>query len=111
MRDIISEWACLATTAIELDAELDAVVSAMESTDHSSTSIRSASNLFRKWAKYIKNLNKSSNYLFRFISLAPADLIDQPNFVNILNFYNNRGLISIVSLVFRYQYDWYVIID
>ncbi|GMT18671.1 hypothetical protein PFISCL1PPCAC_9968 [Pristionchus fissidentatus] len=63
-----------ATTAIELDEELNTVVSAMESTDYSSTSIRSASDLFRK-----------------FISLAPAELIDQPDFVNILNFYNNRG--------------------
>ncbi|CAI4231480.1 unnamed protein product [Auanema sp. JU1783] len=63
-----------ATTVTELNSELDVVVTALAKTDHSSTSIRSASDLFR-----------------RFISLAPANLLDQPDFSRVLEFYKERG--------------------
>ncbi|KAK6045611.1 initiation factor, subunit 2 family protein [Cooperia oncophora] len=50
----------------------------MAKTDHSSTSIRSASDLFR-----------------RFITLAPAELLDQRDFSKVLAFYRQRGKIFI----------------
>lgn len=67
-----------ATTVNQLNAELEAAVTAMAKTDHSSTSIRSASDLFR-----------------RFISLAPGDLLDQADFGNVLSFYRKRGSLFI----------------
>lgn len=47
---IINGCFIVATTVNELNAELDVVVAAMAKTDHSSTSIRSASDLFRRFA-------------------------------------------------------------
>ncbi|CAB3402129.1 unnamed protein product [Caenorhabditis bovis] len=63
-----------ATTVTELQKELEGVVQAMQKTDYSSTSIRSATDLFR-----------------RFISLAPADLLDQADFSKLLEYYRKRG--------------------
>ncbi|CAJ0941953.1 unnamed protein product, partial [Mesorhabditis belari] len=63
-----------ATTAKELSEELRAAAEALEETDYSSTSIRSACELFT-----------------RFISLAPADLLDDKDFTTVLNFYRSRG--------------------
>nr|CDJ91417.1 Initiation factor 2B related domain containing protein [Haemonchus contortus]CDJ98368.1 Initiation factor 2B related domain containing protein [Haemonchus contortus] len=67
-----------ATTVNELNKELTEIVSGMAKTDHSSTSIRSASDLFR-----------------RFITLAPAELLDQRDFSKVLAFYRQRGKIFI----------------
>lgn len=67
-----------ATTVNELNKELTEIVNGMARTDHSSTSIRSASDLFR-----------------RFITLAPAELLDQQDFSKVLAFYRQRGKIFI----------------
>ncbi|KAK5980305.1 hypothetical protein GCK32_003604 [Trichostrongylus colubriformis] len=67
-----------ATTVNELNKELTEIVSGMVKTDHSCTSIRSASDLFR-----------------RFITLAPAELLDQRDFSKVLAFYRQRGKIFI----------------
>ncbi|WKX98789.1 hypothetical protein Q1695_014015 [Nippostrongylus brasiliensis] len=67
-----------ATTVNELNKELTEIVNGMAMTDHSSTSIRSASDLFR-----------------RFITLAPAELLDQRDFSKVLAFYRKRGKIFI----------------
>ncbi|EYB90647.1 hypothetical protein Y032_0217g2407 [Ancylostoma ceylanicum] len=67
-----------ATTVNELNKELTEIVNGMARTDHSSTSIRSASDLFR-----------------RFITLAPAELLDQRDFSKVLAFYRQRGKIFI----------------
>ncbi|CAJ0599758.1 unnamed protein product [Cylicocyclus nassatus] len=63
-----------ATTVNELNKELTEIVNGMAKTDYSSTSIRSASDLFR-----------------RFITLAPAELLDQRDFSKVLAFYRQRG--------------------
>ncbi|KAJ1373773.1 hypothetical protein KIN20_036279 [Parelaphostrongylus tenuis] len=67
-----------ATTVNELNKELTEVVDGMAKTDHSSTSIRSATDLFR-----------------RFITLAPPELLDQRDFSKVLAFYRQRGKIFI----------------
>ncbi|CAD6187946.1 unnamed protein product [Caenorhabditis auriculariae] len=73
LHDVLNH--CNATTAAELENNLVSVVRAMEKTDYSSTSIRSATDLFR-----------------RFISLAPAELLDQADFSQVLEFYRKRGI-------------------
>ncbi|VDM80988.1 unnamed protein product [Strongylus vulgaris] len=70
--------ALAATTVNELNKELTEIVNGMAKTDYSSTSIRSASDLFR-----------------RFITLAPAELLDQRDFTKVLSFYRQRGKIFI----------------
>lgn len=67
-----------ATTVNELNKELTEIVSGMAKTDYSSTSIRSATDLFR-----------------RFITLAPPELLDQRDFSKVLAFYRQRGKIFI----------------
>ncbi|CAI5445727.1 unnamed protein product [Caenorhabditis angaria] len=64
-----------ASTAGEFQDELGNAVKEMLTTDYSSTSIRSATNLFRK-----------------FISLAPVDITEKTDFSEILEFYRKRGV-------------------
>uniref|UniRef100_A0A1I7UQM3 Translation initiation factor eIF2B subunit alpha n=1 Tax=Caenorhabditis tropicalis TaxID=1561998 RepID=A0A1I7UQM3_9PELO len=63
-----------ATTVAEFQNELNQVVAALEKTDYSSTSIRSAADLFT-----------------RFTSLAPAALLDQEDFSQVLDLYRQRA--------------------
>uniref|UniRef100_A0A8R1IWJ0 Translation initiation factor eIF2B subunit alpha n=1 Tax=Caenorhabditis japonica TaxID=281687 RepID=A0A8R1IWJ0_CAEJA len=63
-----------ATTVAEFQNELNQVVAALEKTDYSSTSIRSAADLFT-----------------RFTSLAPAALLDQKDFSQVLDLYRQRA--------------------
>ncbi|KHJ88530.1 initiation factor, subunit 2 family protein [Oesophagostomum dentatum] len=77
-----------ATTVNELNKELTEIVNGMARTDYSSTSIRSASDLFR-----------------RFITLAPAELLDQRDFTKVLDFYRQRGKVFIERNVLTHSYS------
>ncbi|CAI2348384.1 unnamed protein product [Caenorhabditis sp. 36 PRJEB53466] len=63
-----------ATTVAEFQNEQKDVVAALEKTDYSSTSIRSAADMFT-----------------RFTSLAPAALLDQEDFSRVLELYRQRA--------------------
>lgn len=93
-----------ASTVVELEKDLEKAVQALLNTDCSSTTIRSASDLFKryfplvfiqsqrrlKWEtkclKHVRNLVPSS----RFISLAPSNVLEQP-IDKVLEFYESRG--------------------